>query len=459
MGRLPVPLTQFVLKVHGRCDLACDHCYVYESADQSWRDPERRTAMPAAVSARAAQRIAEYAGANKLDAVQVVLHGGEPLLAGPDTLRRILAEFRSALRGICRLDLAIHTNGVQLDEKSCKLFAEYGVQVGVSIDGDRAANDRHRRYLDGRSSYDKVIQAIELLRTEPFRHLYAGLLCTIDVANDPGLVYQALMELEPPRVNFLLPHKTWDHVPRQAPGPETAHGDWLIAVYDRWIADGRPAQIRTFDSILSTLDGGGSFTEALGLGQADLAVIEVDGSYEQVNSLKVVANGKPGTGYNVFRDGLDAVARHPGVEARQQGLAGLCQTCQDCPVVLSCGGGLYTHRYRTGSDFDNPSVYCADLLKLISYVALHRPAEAAAEPARPSHPLSVTSFRALAGGRGDSAAMAQLVERRADRAACPAGQGGPGRRGCPRRPRRGPGPGPGGLVGADRAGPPGSRRH
>ena len=33
----PVPLRQFVLKVHSRCDLACDHCYVYQSADQSWR--------------------------------------------------------------------------------------------------------------------------------------------------------------------------------------------------------------------------------------------------------------------------------------------------------------------------------------------------------------------------------------------------------------------------------------
>lgn len=33
----PVPLSQFVLKVYSRCDLACDHCYVYEPADRSWR--------------------------------------------------------------------------------------------------------------------------------------------------------------------------------------------------------------------------------------------------------------------------------------------------------------------------------------------------------------------------------------------------------------------------------------
>src|ERR1700683_5624618 len=31
------PFRQFVLKICSRCDLACDHCYVYEYADQSWR--------------------------------------------------------------------------------------------------------------------------------------------------------------------------------------------------------------------------------------------------------------------------------------------------------------------------------------------------------------------------------------------------------------------------------------
>jgi uncharacterized protein len=33
-----------------------------------------------------------------------------------------------------------------------------------------------------------------------------------------------------------------------------------------------------------------------------------------------------------------------------------------------CGGGLYPHRYREGAGFRNPSVYCADLLRLITHV-------------------------------------------------------------------------------------------
>jgi uncharacterized protein len=408
MGSPPVPLSQFVLKVHSRCDLACDHCYVYEAADQSWRG--QPMVISDGVVSQAAQRIGEHAGAHRLPAVQVVLHGGEPLLAGRARLRRIALELRSALPSACRLDLRIHTNGVLLDEQFCELFAEQGVKVGVSVDGDRAANDRHRRYADGRSSYDQVIRAISLLRDGRFRSLYAGLLCTIDVANDPLAVYDSLMDLRPPRIDFLLPHATWDYPPSRRAGAESEYADWLIAIFDRWLAQGSPVRIRTFDSIMSTLRGGPSYTEALGLEPAPLAVIETDGSYEQVDSLKAAYDGAPETGMNVFDHSIDAVARHPGILARQQGIAALSAACQECPVVSSCGGGLYTHRYRAQNGFDNPSVYCADLLALISHVDNHLP-EQHTDPARvPVHAISDTDFRALASGAGDAAAVGGLID-------------------------------------------------
>lgn len=409
MSRPAVPLRQFVLKVHSRCDLACDHCYVYQGADQSWRG--RPMAMSDETIAWTAQRIAEHAKAHQLAGVHVVLHGGEPLLAGPARLRQVAGTLRAALAGVCDLDLRIHTNGVLLDEAFCDLFADCGVQVGISIDGYRAANDRHRRYADGRSSYDQVLRAVGLLRTDRYRDLYAGLLCTIDLANDPVAVYESLLELDPPRIDFLLPHATWDEPPARPQGAPTAYADWLIAIFDRWQAGGRPVGVRTFDSIISTAGGGESLTEALGLGPSDLVVVETDGSYEQADSLKTAFDGAPATGFDVFTQTLDVVGQHPGILARQQGLAGLCETCQECPVVTSCGGGLYAHRYRTGNGFANPSVYCADLLKLISHVRsrTRQPARAGAL-VRPAHGVPAADFRALAAGFGAASAIGHLAE-------------------------------------------------
>jgi uncharacterized protein len=137
-----LPFRQFVLKVHSRCDLACDHCYVYEHADQSWRG--RPKAISDQTADLVARRIAEHAVEHKLPVVHVVLHGGEPLLLGIQRTRTVLQTLRAHLDPVTSLDLRIHTNGVLLDTEFCELFREFDVKVGISLDGDRAANDRHR---------------------------------------------------------------------------------------------------------------------------------------------------------------------------------------------------------------------------------------------------------------------------------------------------------------------------
>ena len=311
----------------------------------------------------------------------MVLHGGEPLLAGPALIGLAAKELRAALPDGCALDLRIHTNGVLLDRRFCDLFAEHDIKVGISLDGDRAANDLHRRYADGRSSHSKVLKAVALLQEPAYRHLFAGLLCTIDVRNDPVAVYEALMALDPPRLDFLLPHATWDHPPLRPDGPgSTPYAAWLGAVYDRWDAQGRPVPVRTFDSVLRTLRGLSSLTENLGLEPADLVVIETDGSLEQADSLKTAFDGAPATGFNVFDHPFDVAALHPGMIDRQLGLENLSAQCRECPVVRSCGGGLYAHRYREGSGFDNPSVFCGDLLTFIGEVAGREARAAGAVP-------------------------------------------------------------------------------
>jgi uncharacterized protein len=401
------PAHQFVLKVHSRCDLACDHCYVYEGADQSWRG--RPTVISSDVVSQTAMRVAEHVKAHGLSRVEIVAHGGEPLLAGVTGLRRIFSQLQAELGGLCQVDLKVHTNGVRLSEEFCQLFADYGVTVGISLDGDRKANDRHRLYRDGRSSYDAAVRAVRLLSGDRYRHVFAGLLCTIDVSNDPVTVYESLLELDPPRVDFLLPHATWDAPPARAAGDAsgTQYADWLIAIFEKWQADGYPVRIRTFDSIIAMLAGEESSTEALGLAPVRTVVIETDGTYEQADSLKVAFEGAAATGLDVFTHSLDAVVGHRGVAARQRGVTALSKACQQCPVVTVCGGGMYAHRYRSGSGFDNPSVYCGDLRKLIEHIAARLP-HVAAHKRGPDQAISERALGEFAAGLGGASALNEI---------------------------------------------------
>jgi uncharacterized protein len=70
----------------------------------------------------------------------------------------------------------------------------------------------------------------------------------------------------------------------------------------------------------------------------------------------------------VTDDSFDDALRHPAIMARQIGLAALAETCQRCELRRVCGGGHYVHRYRRGTGFRNPSVYCPDLTKLIGHI-------------------------------------------------------------------------------------------
>ena len=416
------PFRQFVLKVHSRCDLACDHCYMYEAVDQGWR--AQPMVMSLETAAAVGRRIAEHAQDGGLDLVRVIMHGGEPLLAGVGRLREIIEAVREPLAALPkppRLDLRIHTNGVRLDERFCELFDEYHVKVGVSLDGDVVANDRHRRYANGNSSHAQVLAALELLRSPRYRHLYAGILCTIDIANDPVAVYHAMAAERPPRIDLLLPHATWDSPPPRPDGiarPSTArdpaYAAWLTEIYRAWSADGRPFGIRLFDSIHSTLHGGPPLTEALGVAPSDLLVIETDGSIEQADSLKVAFDGAVDTGLRVQDHPLRAATANAQIMSRQSGPDGLSAQCRSCPVLDSCGGGLFAHRYRGSSAdpadsaaaFRNPTVYCADLLALIQTI---QQAESAELP--PSEPLTLGTrhFDQLAAGFGDAAAIEELA--------------------------------------------------
>ncbi|MDI2125320.1 FxsB family cyclophane-forming radical SAM/SPASM peptide maturase [Yinghuangia seranimata] len=358
---------QFVVKLHSRCNLRCAHCYVYELRDASWRGQPR--VMAAATMDLLAARIAEHARTHRMRQVRVVLHGGEPLLAGPARIDRIARTLRAALGDDTDLALSVQTNGTLLTPRLLDVCAEHGIAVGVSLDGDADANDRHRVYAGGLGSHRDVVRGLTLLRTPPYRHLYSGLLCTVDPRQDPVRTYEALVAHEPPRIDLLLPHGTWQFPPTGHDPSGTPYARWLGAVFDRWYDAPRPETgIRLFEEILALLLGGRARTEAVGLTAYDGIVVETDGTLEQTDALKAAYDGAAATGLDLTRHSFDEAGRHPAFAARRLGLGGLSRVCRGCRAVAVCGGGLYAHRYRPENGFDNPSVYCADLYALIHHI-------------------------------------------------------------------------------------------
>ncbi|ROO86803.1 uncharacterized protein EDD29_4385 [Actinocorallia herbida] len=367
----PRPFIEFVLKIHSRCNLSCDYCYVYEMADDSWKD--NPATMSKATVDQAAARFGEHlrVHASEVPVAKIVLHGGEPLMAGPEMITHLAERFRAETPPGVDLDLRLTTNAVLLTPDNLRLMRECGIRAYVSLDGDRTAHDRHRKYANGRGSYDATIRGLQALRAPEYRDLFSGLLCTIDLANDPIDVYEALIAHAPPMLDFLLPHGNWTQPPPAWGGDSgaTPYADWLIPIFDRWYdAPVRPTSIRLFDAIMTLVLGGRSRAETVGLSPFQSLTIDTNGSIDFCHQLKSAFNGAAITGHHVARDALDALLLQPGVVARQIGADALSDTCKACPIRDICGGGLYAHRYKAGTGYLNPSVYCADLSQLIAHI-------------------------------------------------------------------------------------------
>ncbi|MBL1088396.1 MULTISPECIES: FxsB family cyclophane-forming radical SAM/SPASM peptide maturase [Streptomyces] len=373
-----VPFRQFVLKVHSRCNLACTYCYIYAGPDRSWR--ERPRTVPAATVRQTALRIAEHARTHRLREIRVDLHGGEPLLTGPGPLLDQAAAVRAALPAGCTAHFGVQTNGTLLTPDTVDALAGAGFRIGLSLDGGTPGLNRRRLDHAGRPSWPALSRAVALLRGRP--DVFAGILCTIDATADPAEVYGSLRALDAPMLDFLLPHANWSSPPPAAlpagaprpvpPGPagRSPYGDWLCTVFDLWWDGGPGPRVRVFTEILGLLLGRPSTSESVGLSPVVALVVDTDGAIEQVDSLKSAYEGAAATGLDVFRHSFDQALAHPGMAARRSGRAGLAAQCRSCALVEVCGGGNYAHRYRADTGgFTNPSVYCADLERLIRHIA------------------------------------------------------------------------------------------
>ncbi len=138
------------------CNLDCQYCYYLDKAGlYGGREPKMSLEM-------LEEYVRQYIEGNDVPLVTFCWHGGEPLLAGLDFYRRAV-EFQKKYAGEKKIDNALQTNGVLLDEEWCSFFRENDFLVGVSIDGPRDIHDPFRVDKGGRPTFDRVMAGIELL--------------------------------------------------------------------------------------------------------------------------------------------------------------------------------------------------------------------------------------------------------------------------------------------------------
>lgn len=357
--------TSFLVKVASRCNLDCDYCYMYHHADQSWQS------MPTLMSAQTRQafsaRLAEYTAQRGIDRCLVIFHGGEPLLFGASALTEFAQELRHAVGPSVSIDIGLQTNGLLLTKEAIEELARESISISLSLDGPKEANDLHRTTRRGRSSFQKTMQAFKLLKEHPT--VFSGIIAVIDPQVPPEVLFEFFAEHAPPKLDFLLPDANHLRPPPGRDKKNNIYTEWLIRAFDLWVDKYPEIPLRTFESLLDSVAGLPSGTDAFGFGDISLITIETDGSYHDLDVLKVAHDGATKLHGSVETHPISHLEASKEILEHQRLLTkeGLCSECQRCTVVEICGGGSLPHRYSTGT-FNHPTVYCEEMFALISHV-------------------------------------------------------------------------------------------
>lgn len=365
-GKTSSPVfSSFLVKIVSRCNLNCDYCYMYKHIDQSWKKqpvimtPENRKML--------AHRIGEYARHTKLESCLVIFHGGEPLLAGEERIVETAKWIREAVPDYTQVDFSVQTNGVLLKQHTLDCFAKENIAISLSLDGTKNANDLHRLTHKGKSSYDNVMRAYRLLKGKP--ELFVGVISVVDVRNSPKELLDFFNQLDPPSLDFLLPDSNHLSPPPFRNERPTIYRDWLIEAFDTWYDKYSHIPLRTFDALMGAVLGSPSGTDSFGFGDVTLLSIETDGSYHDLDVLKITEEGRSSLYNNLEGCSIAEIASSPKIAEHRELLSftGLCKTCQKCPVVDVCGGGSVPHRFGSNG-FKNPTIFCREMKDLIGHI-------------------------------------------------------------------------------------------
>lgn len=358
-----------VLKVASRCNLNCSYCYMYNLGDNSYLSQPKF--MSREVVESLLNQVKIYLAQSGSKTFQFIFHGGEPLLVAPNFYQTFVRKTNEILPSSIQIDYLIQTNGTLLNPEWCKVLGNLQFKVGISLDGVTEEGNRYRLNHHGESSLANSLQGLRNAQTSRYLKYMPGLLSVINLELNPADLYMGYKRLNVRHANFLLPDGTYDNLPKAYSTSQNLYADWLIKLFDIWFYDkdkSKP-QIRFFNQILNRILGGNGDFESLGGGQNPYLVIETNGDIEPQSSLKACGDGFTKTKLNIKTHALENSFQQPLIKLCINSQENLCAQCKNCSVVEVCRGGFMAHRYRRNNGFENPSIYCGDLEKLVRHIS------------------------------------------------------------------------------------------
>jgi serine-type anaerobic sulfatase-maturating enzyme len=364
-----VPAFHLMTKPRGAiCNLDCKYCY-FLSKERLYPNSSFRMS-----ETLLEEYTRQYIGAQQVPEVTFAWQGGEPTLMGLPFYEQAVGYQQKYRKPGMRIQNALQTNAVTLDDAWCEFFVKNDFLIGVSLDGPQHLHDAYRVDKGGAPTFDKVMRGLELLKKH---RVEFNILTTVHAANAdfPLEIYRFFRdEVQAQFIQFIpiverdndTGYQEGDTATERSVTAEQ-YGRFLNTIFDEWVRhDVGRIYVQIFDVALAAWTGSSPglciFEETCGKALA----LEHNGD---VYSCDHFVEPKHKLGNMVDIPLSDIV-----VSEQQQafGLAKrdtLPQYCRDCEVRFVCNGGCPKNRFiETPSGEKGLNYLCAGYKAFFTHI-------------------------------------------------------------------------------------------
>jgi uncharacterized protein len=346
------------------CNIDCRYCYLPDRTD-------RTRMQPATIDAVVERLLSEDLLGPHLT---INWHAGEPLVAGVPFYRDALPRLARLSGGRTHVVHSVQTNGTLIDEAWCRLFREFDVRVGVSVDGPAFIHDAFRRDRRDRGTHDRCMRGIAHLRDAgvPFSVITVLTERSVDHADE---LYAFYVENGIEVVGFNIEELEGVH------GDSTVRVEGFAARYDRFLRrfhelarrDGL-LRVREFEYFQNRIlhERAQSNDQVV-----PLAILTVDASGNfstfspELLGFKLERHGDFVLG-NVHRAAIREALETARFRAIHDEIAAGVEACrQSCEYFVVCGGGAPSNKqFENGRMDTTVTDYCRYTKQAIAELVL-----------------------------------------------------------------------------------------
>jgi uncharacterized protein len=322
------------------CNLDCDYCFYRSSSSETLKYREN---MEFDIAKTSIDKFHQVTANNIIGPEywqQITFYGGEPLL-NKELLIKAIPYARDKFKDNYT-SIVVNTNLTVIDDKLISIFKDNNVEIQVSLDGDKDLHDIYRKTISGEGTYEVVIRNMKKLLNQGIKVLPMLTATNVNVNNLNEILLNIIKELNIDEfaVNILIT----DSFKVDEKYAEILANEMLKS-YELF---GMRANDHAFVDLYMKIIGKDKTISRNNCGSTRKITVFPSGEVYSCQALEKLAINKMGSLTEDF-------INNPNWKLWYNRNRFNNETCLDCEVVASCGGGC-----ATGSYNHNKSIYDID---------------------------------------------------------------------------------------------------